>query len=97
MSVAGVYRREHGGTLTLVHEYQDEDYELADVATLLGIGRLAGDGAELVLERRELRALKVTADAQSFDHGADFIRMCMDIAAHEPDAERDVLRLVSVG
>lgn len=97
MTEAGVYRREDAGRLTAVHRYEDDDYELADVARLLDLGTVQDDGGELRLARRELRLLRVTADAQSFDHPEAFIRMCVAISELELAPEADGVMLVSVG
>jgi hypothetical protein len=94
--VPGVYRLSSHDGLDLVHEYLDEAYELADINELLGIGSLNDDGGTLALDRREQRLLKVTADAQSFDHAPEFISMCLDIAALDPAPDDTTVRLVSV-
>ncbi|MFZ0486072.1 MAG: hypothetical protein WAL83_03670 [Arenicellales bacterium] len=82
--VEGVYSINPDGMDQLAHEFTGEDYGLDDIHLLFGIGQpespLDGDGEFiLVLEDREIRQLKVMADAQSFDHPEDFIIMCLDI------------------
>jgi len=82
--IEGVYSPNPDGVDQLVHEYTGEDYGLDDIHLLFGIGQpespLDGDDEFiLVLEDREIRQLKVMADAQSFDHPEDFIIMCLDI------------------
>ncbi len=93
----GVYRRAADGTLSPVHRYLDDGYELADVNELLSIGTLRDGGTALELTRAELRLLKVTADAESFDHGEAFIGMCLDIARVDPGPDVARVLLVSVG
>lgn len=80
--VDGVHFTDSAGQEHLVHEYTAEDYDLGDIHVLFGLGRLASQSADevvLVVNDREVRTLKVMADAQSFDHPADFIAMCLDI------------------
>ena len=79
-----------------MHEYLDEHYELADIAELLGIGTLDEGGSTLRLTTRERRLLKVTADAESFDHAPEFITMCLEIAALDVAPDEDILKLVSL-
>lgn len=79
----GVYVETPSGGLTLVHEYLDEDYRMSDVHEVLGIGRMATDGRGdfLVLTAAEQRQLRVTCDAESFDHPEGLVEMCRQIAA----------------
>lgn len=85
----GVRFVEESGRVHLVHEYTEDDYALEDIHELFGLGSLeSGSEGEivLVLSGSEIRNLKAMADAQSFDHPADFIAMCLDI--HEFAAGR---------
>lgn len=80
----GVYSIGSDGRDQLVHEYTGDDYGLDDIHLFFGIGQpespLDGDGEfVLALNDREVRQLKVMADAHSFDHPEDFISMCLDI------------------
>ena len=77
----GVYGSDGSGVERLVHEYTDEDYDLEDIHGCFGLGRLQTvDGHRaLLLDDKEIRRLKVMADAQSFDHPEDFIMLCLDI------------------
>jgi len=80
-STNGVYCDDGSGTGRLVHEYAEEDYDLADIHRCFGLGRLetAGGRRALSLDGKEIRRLKAMADAESFDHPEDFILMCLDI------------------
>lgn len=79
----GVYSVGADGRSRRVHLYQDGDYALADIVENFGLGRLEpgalGQEAEIVLTVRELRELKVMADAYSFDYEEGFIEMCLDL------------------
>lgn len=82
VEVDGVRFTDAAGREHLVHEYTAEDYGLEDIHVLFGLGRLEAESADevvLVLNDSEVRTLKTMADAQSFDHPADFIAMCLDI------------------
>lgn len=82
VKAAGVRFTDAAGHEHLVHEYTAEDYALEDIHLLFGMGRLESESADevvLVLNGSEVRTLKTMADAQSFDHPADFIAMCLDI------------------
>ncbi|GAB4182258.1 MAG: hypothetical protein OHK0024_21560 [Thalassobaculales bacterium] len=74
----GVYAEEPGGTPILVHAYEGDHYGLEQVESVFGIGRYAG--LTLTLTGREARLLHSHAAAYSFDHPAEFIAMCADIA-----------------
>jgi len=79
---AGVFLATADG-LVQVHAYLGGggDYGLDDVSELLGLGAVDRDGdwLRLRLTRSELRELKATADAFSFDYPAELIEMCMDM------------------
>lgn len=80
----GIYAGSDCGTSSLVHKLLDEDYGLEDIHILFGLGSLESrnrDEVVLVLSGSEVRNLKALADAQSFDHGEGFIRMCLDVHA----------------
>lgn len=70
----GVYSA-HG---ELVHRYQGGEYRLADVVTYFELGCVETQ-TSLVLDAREVRQLKMQADAYSFDYEEGFIDMCLDI------------------
>jgi 5'-3' exonuclease len=96
----GVYAIDEEGGLTLLHEYQDGEYSLDDLLEEFSFGQTEngskiGDGA-IVLVAREIRELKVNADAYSFDYDEGFIAMCLDIERFASGAEEESLRLVSI-
>lgn len=95
----GVYLLRQSGDPVLVHAYTDDDYELSDIAELFALGTLdAGvePGPVLTLTRRELRSVKVQADAESFDHPEGFIEMCLEIYRCGESTEGEALRFVSL-
>lgn len=96
----GVYYLRAPGKKLLVHSYIDEDYELADIAELFGLGQLTPDpdnaGSRLSLSRIDLRKMKVQADAESFDHPVGFIEMCLDIYRFAEELADDPLTLGSI-
>ena len=96
----GVYAVDEQGGLTLLHEYQNEDYSLDDVQESFGLGTVERDddanGALLVLDAKEIRELKVNADAYSFDYDEGFIQMCLDIDRYYSGLDGEKLRLISV-
>lgn len=98
--VPGVYAIDEQGALTLLHEYQDGEYSLEDLLEEFGFGRAeeASDNGNtvIVLESREVRELKVNADAYSFDYDEGFIEMCLDIERYAAGAEDNPVRLVSI-
>ena len=95
----GVYAVDEHGGLTLVHEYQNDEYSLEDVLEEFGFGRAEEDGdtgdSVVLLDAREVRDLKVNADAYSFDYDEGFIEMCLDIDRYSTGAEGETIRLVS--
>ena len=97
--VSGVYFLGEDGSWALVHEYLDGDYELADIVELFALGEAtaAGPGGApgLVLQRGDLRKLKVNAHAESFDHDEGFIEMCLDIWRFGELVMGEMLRFVS--
>jgi hypothetical protein len=96
----GVYAIDDDGELTLLHEYQDEEYSLEDLLEAFGFGRMEGDSENgdtvVVLDPQELRELKVNADAYSFDYDEGFIARCLDIERHSSGAADGGVRLVSI-
>ena len=96
----GVYAVDEQGALTLVHEYHNNEYSLADVQEHFGLGRVEHDDSDLdavlVLGRKEVRELKVNADAYSFDYDEGFILMCLDIERFFAGSSGDDIRLVSI-
>ena len=97
MSPPGVYRTIPGERPALVHAWEDDETELADVAALMDVGEVRDGGAVLLLSRHELRLLRVAADAASFDHPEPFVRMCLAIANQELPPDAGHVELVSVG
>jgi hypothetical protein len=96
----GVYAIDEHGGLTLLHEYQDGEYSLEDLLEEFGFGRSEGDSENgdtiIVLDAREVRELKVNADAYSFDYDEGFIEMCLDIERFATGATEERVRLVSI-
>jgi hypothetical protein len=96
----GVYAVDDNGELTLLHEYQDGDYSLEDVLEEFGFGRMEGSSengdAVVELDSKEIRELKVNADAYSFDYDEGFIAMCLDIERHFSGTAEAGVRLVSI-
>ena len=96
----GVYAVDERGELTLLHEYQDGDYSLEDLLEEFGFGRTEGDSENgdtiVVLNAREVRELKVNADAYSFDYDEGFIEMCLDIDRFAAGLMDEPVRLISI-
>ncbi|MFQ6017973.1 MAG: hypothetical protein ACE5KF_07235 [Kiloniellaceae bacterium] len=91
----GVYARRPGGQVVQVHAYQDGDYGLTDIAEVFGLGEagLADDGRPaLALTRKELRQLKVLADAYSFDYEEGLIELCLDLHRFALEADAEPIR-----
>ena len=92
----GVYGIDPEGNSQPIHLYQEGDYALEDIVEYFQIGRLEPDARSgatvLVLTGREMRELKVMADAYSFDYEAGFIEMCLELyrfsTAHPADTFR---------
>ena len=97
---AGVYAIDENGELTLLHEYQDGDYSLEQLLEEFGFGQAEEDSENghtiIALEAREVRELKVNADAYSFDYDEGFIEMCLDIERFAGGAAEGRVRLVSI-
>ena len=97
----GVYAIDDDGELMLLHEYLSDEYSLEDLLEEFGFGRTETDneGNEVIvaLDAREIRELKVNADAYSFDYDEGFIEMCLDIERFASGLEDEKLRLVSIG
>jgi hypothetical protein len=96
----GVYAIDEDGGLTLLHEYLGDEYSLGDLLEEFGFGRAetgTDNGKTIVaLNAREIRELKVNADAYSFDYDEGFIEMCLDIDRFATGMADESLRLVSV-
>lgn len=75
----GVYAATPQGAVEQVHLYQGGEYALTDIPMMFELGTQAAGEERLVLDRSELRQLKVMADAQSFDHPPEFIEMCLEV------------------
>lgn len=99
-AVSGVYFLSEDGSRALVHEYLDGDYELADIVELFALGETTAGGPGgapgLVLQRGDLRKLKVNAHAESFDHDEGFIEMCLDICRFGELGAGETLHFVSL-
>ena len=97
---SGVYAVDEDGGLTLLHEYQDGEYSLDDLVEEFGFGQIQGEAesgdASIVLVAREIRELKLNADAYSFDYNEGFIAMCLDIERFASGADEENLRLTSI-
>ncbi len=97
---SGVYAIDEDGGLTLLHEYRDGEYSLENLLEEFGFGRTQGDtengDAIVALNAREIRELKVNADAYSFDYDEGFIEMCLDIERFASGAAEESVRLVSI-
>jgi hypothetical protein len=52
--------------------------------------------AVVELDSKEIRELKVNADAYSFDYDEGFIAMCLDIERHFSGTAEAGVRLVSI-
>lgn len=65
----------------IVHRHQGGEYCLTDVVAVFELGRVetAAGETRLTLDDREVRQLKLQADAYSFDYEEGFIDMCLDI------------------
>ena len=96
----GVYAIDERGELTLLHEYQDDDYSLEDILEEFGFGRAEGDtedGVPIVaLNAEEISELKINADAYSFDYDEGFIEMCLDIERFATGTSEQAVRLISI-
>lgn len=79
----GVYGLDADGRKQRIHLYQDGDYALEDVIEYFGLGRLESEAeaqqVAIVLTVKEMRELKVMADAYSFDYEEGFIEMCLEL------------------
>ena len=97
---SGVYAIDETGELTLLHEYREGEYSLENLLEEFGFGQTDGDtengDAIITLDPREIRELKVNADAYSFDYDEGFIAMCLDIERFASAAAGENLRLVSI-
>ena len=86
----GVYHSDVAGNLILVHLYQGGDYGLEDIVEYFQLGRLEPTKQEdeivIVLTAKEVRELKVMADAYSFDYEEGFIEMCLEMQRFTTDA-----------
>jgi len=82
MSETAVHCVEPSGVGAPVHWYQHGDYGLEDIPELFLVGRRvdSGDGpVRLRLSAKEIRELKVHADAYSFDFEEGLIDLCVDL------------------
>ncbi len=97
---AGIYAIDENGELTLLHEYQDDEYSLEQLLEEFGFGKAEDDSENghtvIALDAREVHELKVNADAYSFDYDEGFIAMCLDIERHVTSAAEEGVRLVSI-
>lgn len=94
----GVYLYTDGATPLMVHAYQEGDYGLEDIAEYFGLGQITASAdaepIELMLDTRDLRQLKINADAYSFDFEQAFIEMCLEMARAGLAAGCDPCRFV---
>ncbi len=81
--ILGVYATHANGDDRLVHRYQGGDYGLEEVAEYFQLGEIEATESEdetiLLLTKKELRELKMMADAHSFDYEEGFIEMCLEM------------------
>lgn len=78
----GVYALGSDGRPQRVHLYQGGDYQLANIPELFELGELTGDKSgfpTIQLTGKDVRQLKVMADAYSFDFEEGLIELCLDI------------------
>jgi hypothetical protein len=68
----------------LVHRYLGGDYGLEDIPELFQLGHLGNHitARVLTLSAKEVRELKVLADAYGFDYQEEFIVMCLDLSRY---------------
>ncbi len=95
----GVYGTDSSGEQTLVHEYQDGDYGIEDIYHHFELGELEStDPSENTIiwfTERELRQLKIMADARSFDFEEGFIQMCRDVQRFGIELEPEKVRFIA--
>jgi hypothetical protein len=93
-AVAGVYARAASGDETLVHAYLNEAYALSDIVEVLQYGTMQ-DSAEgetvLTVTRKDIRDIRNTVDASSFDYDDGFVEMCLDMATFAIEAPGDAI------
>lgn len=98
-SELGVYCMSGKGAWLLVHRYEEDDYGLEDIPGRFGLGQTGSsqDDACMVLELslEQLKQLKVLIDAQSFDHEAGFVEMCLDMYRFGVNDSRGDFRFVA--
>lgn len=95
-SELGVYSTSEKGAWILVHRYEEDDYGLEDIPGRFGLGQTGSSRDDtctvLELSLDQLRQLKVLIDAQSFDHEAGFVEMCLEMYRFGiNDARGDIL------
>lgn len=92
---AGVYALLPDGRASLVHAWQGQDYELADIPEFLEAGTWEGEA--LLLTANEVVRLRIRADAESFDHEEGLIQLCLDLDRFQRAQGLSGLRLVERG
>lgn len=92
---AGVYALLPDGRESLVHVWQGQDYELADIPEFLEAGTWEDDA--LLLTADEVVRLRIRADAESFDHEEGLIQLCLDLDRFQRAQGLSGLRLVERG
>ena len=94
----GVYVLSEDNQFALVHAYQEGEYVLEDVFELFGFGAIEEiqDGINAVrLTQHEIRQLKVSADAYSFDYDEEFIEMCLALHRYAQSSSQDQMLFVA--
>jgi hypothetical protein len=92
--VPGVYATAPSGSETLVHAYLNEAYALSDIVEVLQYGSLQENPegeTVLTVTRKDIRDIKNTVDASSFDYDDGFVEMCLDMAAFALETPGDIL------
>lgn len=90
----GVYVEAGPGHWQCLYVYEGGDYGLEDVVEYFGLGELQTQegGVHLRLTRRQIRELRVAADAYSFDYDPEFIEMCLAMERMAARLPHDNLR-----
>lgn len=84
----------------VVHAHTGGDYGIEDIPELFQLGRSRDDpqGRErVVLSAREIRELKVLADAYSFDFDPGLVELCLDLHRFAIDRPEREFEFVQAG
>ena len=94
----GVYALSNDKQFVLVHAYQEGEYDLEDVFDAFGFGVIeqVEDGVNAVrLTQSEIRRLKVSADAYSFDYDEEFIEMCLALHRYAQSSSQEQILFIA--